>query len=231
MTPPYPPGSPSRCLRWVLFPVSRYWNTRVSFLGPLFRCPCFDDLTCSYLLLWCHRVYPDDTRLYSSLDLSLSSDSYTQPFNSLLKCVTSKSEFLVSLFNCTQPVFPFLSNDIATDPVTSTPNPKHPWFFSSFHTPVSANPIDFTYKIHLWYYCCVDYCLTERHSSTGQYILILGEVPNALLVRKKEPSKVEESFFLSPSRKEYMKVGKPGGKSEFVHFLKLYFPVWGCVGP
>ena len=63
--PRYPPGSPSQSLCWVLFPISRYWNTRVSVLGSLFRCPCFDDLTCSYLLLWCHRIYPDDTRLYS----------------------------------------------------------------------------------------------------------------------------------------------------------------------
>lgn len=122
-------------------------------------------LTCSHgvieSILMIHVYIP-------SLDLSLNSGSYSQPFSSLLKCVTSKSEFLVSLFNCTpQPVFPFLSTDITINPVTSTPNPKHPWFFSSFHTPISANPIDFTYKIHLWYYSYLDYCLTERHSSTG----------------------------------------------------------------
>ena len=60
-----------------------------------------------------------------SLDLSLNSDSYTQPFSSLLKCVTSKSEFLVSLFNCTpQPMCPFLSNDVAYQPSCFYSKPK-----------------------------------------------------------------------------------------------------------
>ena len=141
-------------------------------------------LTISSVLTYSHGVTESIPMIHvyvPSLDLSLNSDSYTQPFSSLLKCVTSKSESLVSLFNCApQPMFPFLSNDITIDPVASTPNPKHPWFFSSFHTPISANPIDFTYKVHLWYYCYLDYCVTERHSSTGSYILTLGEVPNAV---------------------------------------------------
>ena len=28
-----------------------------------------------------------------------------------------------------------------------------------------------------------------------------------------------------------MKVGKPGGKSEFEHLFKKYLPAFGCVGP
>ena len=125
--PLYPPGSPSQSLSWVLFPISRYWNlvsqslglfsdAHVLMISPVLTCSC--DVIGSILMI--HVYIP-------SLDLSLSSDSYTQPSHSLLKCVTSKSELLVSPFNCTpQPVFPFLSNDIATDPVASTPNPKHP---------------------------------------------------------------------------------------------------------
>ena len=63
--PPYSLWSPSQCLCWILFPVSRYWNTLISVLGPLFWCPYFDDLICSYLFSWCHRIYPDDTCVYS----------------------------------------------------------------------------------------------------------------------------------------------------------------------
>lgn len=63
--PPYSLRSPSQRLCWILFAVSRYWNTRVSVLGPLFWCPCFDDLICSYLFSWRHRIYPDDTRVCS----------------------------------------------------------------------------------------------------------------------------------------------------------------------
>lgn len=61
--PPYSLRSPSHAFAGSFCKSPDIATPSVSVLGPLFWCPCFDDLICSYLFS-CHRIYPDDTRMF-----------------------------------------------------------------------------------------------------------------------------------------------------------------------